>query len=97
MRELHEELGIAVSLAALEPAGFATEPLTDRHLLLLLYVIREWRGEPVALEADGLVWRTPAAMGDLPMPPADAPLVRQLCAYLGINVTSLGAAPSAIV
>ncbi|WP_343525935.1 (deoxy)nucleoside triphosphate pyrophosphohydrolase [Sphingomonas sp.] len=97
VRELHEELGITVSLATLEPAGFATELLADRHLLLLLYVIRAWQGSPVALEADGLLWRTTVAMGDLPMPPADEPLVRQLNAYLGVSVTSPGADPSAIV
>ncbi|MET3435686.1 (deoxy)nucleoside triphosphate pyrophosphohydrolase [Sphingomonas sp. 1185] len=92
VRELHEELAIAVDPAALEPAGFATEILPDRHLLLLLYVIRRWSGEPVALEADGLVWRMPEAMDTLPMPPADGPLVRQLRAYLGERPTSVGPA-----
>ncbi|MET4895925.1 (deoxy)nucleoside triphosphate pyrophosphohydrolase [Sphingomonadaceae bacterium jetA1] len=88
VRELREELGIAVAPDMLEPAGFSTEPLPGRHLLLMLYVVRGWRGTPVALEADGLVWRRPEAMGDLPMPPADPPLVRQLRAYLGDSVIS---------
>ena len=48
VRELHEELAITVAPDALEPAGFATEPLPGRHLLLLLYVIRSWSGTPVA-------------------------------------------------
>lgn len=97
IRELREELAIEVAPDALEPAGFATEPLLERHLLLLLYVIRHWQGEPVALEAEGLVWRSPAAMGDLPMPPADAPLVRQLGAYLGDSTSSDAAPASATV
>lgn len=73
---------------ALEPAGFATEPLPGRHLLLLLYVVRSWSGTPVALEADGLIWCPPNRMGAWPMPPADEPLVRQLVAYLADSTSS---------
>lgn len=97
IRELHEELAIAVAPHALEPAGFATEPLPGKHLLLLLYVIRTWSGTPVALEADGLTWCEPAAMGAWPMPPADGPLVRQLQAYLADNTISVGAADSGML
>lgn len=92
VRELREELAITVALETLEPAGFATEPLPGRHLLLLLYVIRSWSGTPVALEADGLTWCQPSEMGAWPMPPADGPLVRQLAAYLA-DRTSSDAAP----
>jgi len=90
VRELHEELAITVDREALEPAGFATEVLPGRHLLLLLYVVRAWRGVPVALEADGLTWCGPAAMSAWPMPPADGPLVRQLRAYLADSTSSVG-------
>jgi 8-oxo-dGTP diphosphatase len=88
VRELHEELAITVAPEALEPAGFATEPLPGRHLLLLLYVIPSWSGTPVALEAEGLIWCHPAEMGAWPMPPADGPLVRQLTAYLADSSSS---------
>lgn len=89
IRELYEELAITVDRAALEPAGFATGSLPGRHLLLLLYVVRDWTGTPVPLEADGLIWCEPAAMAARPMPPADVPLVRQLRAYLADSVTSV--------
>ena len=82
---------------ALEPAGFATEALPGRHLLLLLYVIRSRQGTPVALEADGLTWCEPAAMGAWPMPPADGPLVRQLHSYLADNSTSVATDDSGTV
>lgn len=88
IRELHEELAITVTPEALEPAGFATEPLPGRHLLLLLYVVRSWSGTPLALEADGLIWCPPKRMGAWPMPPADGPLVRQLVAYLADSTSS---------
>lgn len=77
-RELAEELGIQVDPAAIAPASFASAPLGDRHLLLLLFLIRDWTGEPRALDASGLRWARPAALRALPMPPADVPLVDAL-------------------
>ena len=78
VRELEEELGIAVAEEALAPAAFASAGLGERHLLLLLYLCRRWKGEPEALDAAALQWATPAEMRDLPMPPADVPLVEAL-------------------
>lgn len=75
IRELHEELGINVSAACLAPACFASEPLGQRHLLLLLYVCRKWSGVPQALHADALQWVRPVALHALDMPPADRPLI----------------------
>ena len=82
IRELEEELGIAVPRACLAPAAFASAPLGDRHLLLLLYVTRKWSGVPRALEAAALRWVRPADMHALPMPPADRPLIALLDALL---------------
>jgi 8-oxo-dGTP diphosphatase len=47
-------------------------------MLLLLYLCREWRGVPEALEATALRWLRPAEMAGLAMPPADEPLVAAL-------------------
>jgi 8-oxo-dGTP diphosphatase len=82
VRELAEELAIHVDAASLMPCGFASEALGDRHLLLLLYLVRDWRGTPAPLQASALQWLKPAALHDLPMPPADAPLVTQLEHFL---------------
>lgn len=75
VRELAEELGIDVAPGDLAPLTFASQPLADRHLLLLLYRCTRWTGEPRPLDADALLWRRPDEMADLPMPPADLPLV----------------------
>jgi len=75
VRELREELGIETQTACLAPAGFASEPLGSKHLLLLLYVCRKWRGVPAALDAQGLKWVRPLELHGLAMPPADAPLI----------------------
>src|SRR5690242_20130668 len=56
VRELGEELGIAVAAADLVPAAFASAPLGDRHMLLLLYLCRHWQGEPRPLDASALRW-----------------------------------------
>jgi 8-oxo-dGTP diphosphatase len=47
-------------------------------MLLLLYTIRHWSGEPSALDASELRWLRPSEMDPVEMPPADAPLVELL-------------------
>ena len=78
VRELKEELGVDIDPAALTPFAFASEPLDDRHLLLMLYRCTRWSGEPRALESPELRWVRPMDMDHLPMPPADLPLLRAL-------------------
>ena len=78
VRELAEELGITVAADALRPLTFASEPLADRHLLLLLYLCRAWDGEPRPLDAVALAWHAPSALRGLAMPPADLPFVAAL-------------------
>ena len=82
IRELEEELAIVVPHACLAPATFASAPLGDRHLLLLLYITRKWTGLPRALEATALRWVRPNEMHALPMPPADRPLIGLLDALI---------------
>jgi 8-oxo-dGTP diphosphatase len=75
IREIHEELGVELARDALTPAIFASEGLGARHLLLLLYLAREWQGEPEARHASALQWLRPGALRGLAMPPADEPLI----------------------
>lgn len=77
-RELNEELGIVVDPGALAPLSFASEPLGDRHLILLLYRLDAWRGTPEARHASALAWADPADLRRLPMPPADLPFLAVL-------------------
>jgi 8-oxo-dGTP diphosphatase len=82
IRELDEELGINVDHACLAPACFASEPLGQRHLLLLLYVCRKWQGTPQPRHATALQWHRPVQLYSLDMPPADRPLLGLLDALL---------------
>jgi len=75
IRELREELGVDVQQACLAPACFASEPLGDRHMILLLYICRKWHGIPRALEGPAIRWVRPLELHGLDMPPADKPLI----------------------
>lgn len=74
-RELAEELGIAILPEECEPMTFASASLGQRHLILLLFRCRAWAGEPRALHATALRWATVDELYQLPMPPADLPLL----------------------
>jgi len=82
IRELDEELGIRTHASCLAPATFASAPVGDRHMLLMLYVCRKWDGVPEARHATALQWVRPAQMFALPMPPADLPMIGVLDALV---------------
>lgn len=75
IRELHEELGIDVGQSCLTPLAFASYDYDTFHLLMPLYVCRTWQGQVTPREGQALSWLRPNALRDLPMPPADVPLI----------------------
>ena len=77
-RELAEELGLDVRPDDCVPFAFASVTSAPRHLVLLLYRVAIWTGTPQPLAASAITWLAPSAMHDLPMPPADLPLVAAL-------------------
>lgn len=82
VRELREELGVAVDESALEPVSFATTMAGERPLVLLLYRCSTWQGQARALDAAALCWADRAALAKLPMPAPDVPLAAALGAWL---------------
>ena len=82
IRELDEELGIAVSEPCLAPLTFASHAYADFHLLMPLYVCRRWQGMATAREHAALAWVRANRLRDYPMPPADEPLIPHLAALL---------------
>ncbi len=83
IRELGEELGIAVEADCLAPLTFASHAYPDMHLLMPLYVCRRWTGLVQSREAQALRWARPRDLRNLEMPPADAPLIPFLEDLLG--------------
>ena len=81
VRELAEELGVRVNPAKLLPAGFAETPPADgnRGIVILLYTLSEWTGEPMALDAGAAIdWFTPREIAGLALPPLDRRLSRMV-------------------
>jgi 8-oxo-dGTP diphosphatase len=80
LRELQEELGIAARRHSCRPAGFAETPVNadESAIVLLLYIVSEWDGEPASLEGGELGWFMPEAVLALPKPPLDVELAAQL-------------------
>jgi 8-oxo-dGTP diphosphatase len=83
IRELREELGIAVEETCLAPFTFASFAYPDFHLLMPLYICRRWTGFVAARENQTLKWVRPQDLRAYPMPPADAPLIPALLNLLG--------------
>jgi 8-oxo-dGTP diphosphatase len=78
VRELNEELDIDVAESCLAPLTFASHAYTDFHLLMPLYVCRRWKGIVSPVEGQALKWLRPKKLRDIPMPPADLPLIPHL-------------------
>lgn len=91
VRELAEELGVALAIDALEPVGFASgwTAAPDqggkgpvRPLVILLYACCAWTGTPRALEAAQIGWTAHGQIAELSMPPLDYPLAEALGRHL---------------
>lgn len=78
IRELREELSITVKPRCLAPFAFASHAYDDFHLLMPLYLCRNWDGDVVPQEGQQVAWVRAARLGDFDMPPADVPLVSML-------------------
>jgi len=78
IRELREELAIDTQESCLAPFTFASHAYDDFHLLMPLYLCRQWRGTAQPLEGQALKWVWAKALRDYPMPPADRPLIAML-------------------
>ena len=83
IRELREELGIAVKEACLAPLTFASYAYPEFHLLMPLYVCRRWEGFVQSREGQALKWVRARDLREYPMPPADEPLIPPLVELLG--------------
>jgi 8-oxo-dGTP diphosphatase len=95
-RELREELGIALDPQACSPALFAQDGATQGRpaIVLLLYSVTAWQGDPQALEGGKTGWFAPNDALALPMPPLDRELAQRLLRHLPENPTQARNEPS---
>lgn len=75
-RELWEELGI--ELLAAEPLLEVRHAYPDKIVLLDVWRVTAYRGEPHGREGQPLVWMQPAGMVASAFPAADAPIISRL-------------------
>lgn len=87
-RELHEELGIRVAPADLEPLTTVCHPYPDFDLVMIVYACRFWTGTLHGREGQALLWADAATLAALPMPPADIPVVAALAPVLTTHVAA---------
>lgn len=83
VRELKEELSIEVCDTCLAPFTFASHAYEAFHLLMPLYLCRNWDGQIIPREGQEVKWVRAARLQDYPMPPADLPLIPMLYDLLG--------------
>ena len=74
IRELKEELSIEIRPKCLAPFTFASHTYDDFHLLMPLYVCRNWIGDVTPREGQKIAWVRANRLGDYAMPAADEPL-----------------------
>jgi 8-oxo-dGTP diphosphatase len=74
IRELKEELGVTIRPKCLAPFTFASHSYETFHLLMPLYLCRNWEGEIAPREGQRTAWVRAIRLSDYEMPPADEPL-----------------------
>ena len=80
IRELAEELEISADEAGLVPVGFADEGEDGqgRPLVILLYKLAKFSGQPRSTEGAQIAWHTPETLLALPLAPLDRYLAARL-------------------
>lgn len=81
-RELKEELDIEVCETCLAPFTFASHSYESFHLLMPLFLCRNWEGDVTPLEGQEVAWVRANRLASYPMPPADLPLIPWLRDFL---------------
>lgn len=82
MRELREELGIETRPCGMWPVGFVSHNYPEFHLVMPLFAIRVWSGDPQSKEGQAFQWVAVQDLYGLDMPEADKPLISQLEAQI---------------
>lgn len=78
VRELREELGLEPCERCVQPFSFVSNAYDDFHLLMPLYLCRQWDGFVRPQEGQSIKWVFPDKLLDLDLVPADVPLAQEI-------------------
>ncbi len=87
IREFKEELNITIKPEGLDPITFMSYDYEKFHLFMPVWAIYEWAGEVKGNEGQNLAWIEAYQLSDLPMPPADIPMIGKMQSYCQDIVT----------
>ena len=76
VRELAEELGVRVLAAC--PFMWVEHRYPDRHIVLDVWSVKSYSGEPHGREGQSVAWRDVRSLDSADFPPADAPVLAAL-------------------
>ena len=77
-RELYEELNVEPCETCLQPFSFVSFAYPAFHLVMPLYLCRQWDGFVRPKEGQGTKWVWPDKLLELDLVPADVDLAREL-------------------
>lgn len=77
-RELWEELGVEPCERCFQAFSFVSHAYEDFHLLMPLYLCRQWDGIARPKEGQAVQWVFPDRLLELDLVPADIPLAYEL-------------------
>lgn len=75
-RKLNKELDFYLDKNEIYSVAFSASE--DEPLIIMLFLCREWTGNPLCLDGAEVAWFEPEALQDLAMSPLEVPLVRAL-------------------
>lgn len=75
-RELEEELGILIAPQALEPLIQIRHDYPDKHVLLDVWFVDSFKGEPYGKEGQPLEWVSTESLHTFDFPAANIPIIR---------------------
>jgi len=78
IRELHEELGIEPCEGCVQPFSFVSHAFANHHLLMPLYLCRQWDGIARPQEGQAIRWVFSDRLLEFDLAPADIPLAQEL-------------------
>ena len=77
-RELWEEVGVEPCERCFQPFSFVSHEYDDFHLLMPLYLCRQWDGIARPKEGQTIKWVFPDRLLELNLVPADIPLAHEI-------------------